>query len=113
MSSVSGALPARTGAGGVADATIKAVFFESSCLSWFNCQCMNALMQNALIRLCLKSTALPLADLPQKHRDAQPFARGLARQELALALRQMSALAVMLRVGVSEKAGTQEHAMLP
>jgi len=54
---------------------------------------------------CL-SRVPPLADLPQKHRDAQPFARGLARQELALALRQMSALAVMLRVGVGEEAGS-------
>src|SRR5215211_7310704 len=59
------------------------------------------------------SRLLPLVDLPQKHRDAQPFARGLAWQELALALRQMSALAVMLRVGVGEEAGAQEHGMLP
>src|SRR5262249_16034252 len=35
-------------------------FFGSSCLSWFNCQYMNALMLYALIRLCLKSTALRL-----------------------------------------------------
>src|SRR5215831_7142034 len=54
----------------------------------------------------------PLVDLPQKHRDAQPFTRGLAWQELALTLRQMSALAVMLRVGVGEEAGAQEHSML-
>src|SRR4030095_3874622 len=33
-------------------------FFGSSCLSWFNCQYMNALVLYALIRLCLKSTAL-------------------------------------------------------
>ena len=52
-------------------------------------------------------------DLPQKHRDAQPFTRGLAWQELALTLRQMSALAVMLRVGVGEETGAQEHGMLP
>ena len=38
--------------------------------------------------------------------------RGLARQELALALRQMSVLAVMLRVDVCEEAGSQEHWML-
>ena len=50
-----------------------------------------------------------LVDLPQKHRDAQPFACGLVWQELALTLRQMSALAVMLRVGVGEEAGAQEH----
>src|SRR5215510_3253365 len=64
------------------------------------------------------SVALPLplttlVDLPQKHRDAQPFARGLAWQELVLALRQMSALAVMLRMGVGEEARAQEHGMLP
>ena len=46
----------------------------------------------------------PLVDLPQKHWDAQPFTRGLAWQELVLALRQMSALAVMLRMGVGEEA---------
>ena len=33
-------------------------FFLSLCFSWFNCQCMNTLRQYALIRLCLKSTAL-------------------------------------------------------
>src|SRR5215510_8092615 len=54
----------------------------------------------------------PLVDLPQKHRDAQPFACGLAWQELMLALRQMSTLAVMLRLGVSEEARAQEHGML-
>src|SRR5262249_5551136 len=54
-----------------------------------------------------------LVDLPQKHRDAQPFAHGFAWQGLALALRQVSALAVMLRVGVGEEAGAQEHGMLP
>src|SRR5262245_35920370 len=55
----------------------------------------------------------PLVDLPQKHRDAQPFACGLAWQELMLALRQMSTLAVMLRMGVGEEARAQEHGMLP
>jgi DNA-directed RNA polymerase beta subunit len=35
-------------------------FFGSSCLSSFNCQYMNALVLYALIRLCLKSTALTL-----------------------------------------------------
>jgi hypothetical protein len=45
--------------------------------------------------------------------NAQSFARGLSWQELALALRQMSALAVMLCVGVGEEAGSQEHGMLP
>ncbi len=58
------------------------------------------------------SRLLPLVDLPQKHRDAQPFARGLARQELALALWQMPPLAVMLGMGVCEEAGSQEHGML-
>jgi hypothetical protein len=33
-------------------------FLGSSCLSWFNCQYMKALRLYALIRLCLKSTAL-------------------------------------------------------
>src|SRR5262245_53632808 len=55
----------------------------------------------------------PLVDLPQKHRDAQPLACGLAWQELLLALRQMSTLAVMPRLGVSEEARAQEHGMLP
>src|SRR6266566_7548743 len=39
----------------------------------------------------------PLVDLPQKHWDTQPFARGLAWQKLALSLRQMPTLTVMLR----------------
>src|SRR5215510_15283086 len=59
------------------------------------------------------SPAYSLVNLPQKHRDAQPLARGLAWEELVLALRQMSALAVMLRMGVGEEARAQEHGMLP
>ena len=47
----------------------------------------------------------PLVDLSQEHRDAQPFARGLARQELALSFRQMSPLPVVLGMGVREKYG--------
>ena len=50
----------------------------------------------------------PLVDLSQEHRDAQPFARGLARQELALSFRQMSPLTVVLGMGVSEKTRAQE-----
>ena len=46
----------------------------------------------------------PLVHLPQKHRDAQPFARSLARKELTLALRQMSALAVLLCALMRQKA---------
>ena len=45
-------------------------------------------------------------DLPQKHRDGQPFARGLARQELALALWQMPACPIMLRGTAVECAAT-------
>ena len=45
-----------------------------------------------------------LVDFPQKHRDAQPFARGLAWQEPALALRQMPTLAVMLRALMRQEA---------
>jgi hypothetical protein len=58
------------------------------------------------------SRLLPLVDLLQKHRDAQSFTRGLAREELALALRQMSTLTAMLCVGVCKEAGSQEHGML-
>jgi hypothetical protein len=43
-------------------------------------------------------------DFPQKDRDTQPFARGLAWQELALALRQMPTLAVMLRALMRQEA---------
>jgi hypothetical protein len=43
------------------------LFFGSSCLSWFNCQCMNTLMRYPLIRLRLKSTALTGA-LPERRR---------------------------------------------
>jgi hypothetical protein len=46
----------------------------------------------------------PLVNLPQKHRDAQPFARRLARKELTLALRQMPTLAVMLCALMGQKA---------
>src|SRR5215510_782818 len=46
--------------------------------------------------MALPLTPAPLVNLPQKHRDAQPFARRLARKELRLALRQMPTLAVML-----------------
>ena len=48
----------------------------------------------------------PLVDFPQKHRDAQPFVRSLAWQEMALALRQMSTLAGMLRMDMREEAGS-------
>ena len=50
------------------------------------------------------SRLLPLVDLPQKHRDTQPFARGLAWQKLALSLRQMPTLAVMLRALMRQEA---------
>ena len=46
----------------------------------------------------------PLVNLPQKHRDAQPFARRLARKELTLALRQLPALAVLLCALMRQKA---------
>src|SRR5262249_54073824 len=58
------------------------------------------------------SRLLPLVDLPQKHRDAQSFARGLARQELAPALRQMSALAVMLGALVCQETRAQKYGVL-
>jgi len=43
-------------------------------------------------------------DLPQKHWDTQPFARGLAWQKLALSLRQMPTLTVMLRTLMRQEA---------
>src|SRR5712691_12738728 len=41
------------------------------------------------------SRLLPLMDLPHEHRDAEALPSSLPRQERALALRQMPALAVM------------------
>ena len=53
-----------------------------------------------------------LVDLPQKHRDPQPFARGLTRQELALSFRQMSPLTVVLGMRVREKTRAKEDRVL-
>jgi len=58
------------------------------------------------------SSLATLADFAHEHRDAQPFARRLARQERMLPLRQMPALAVVLRVGVGQETGPQEYRML-
>ena len=43
-----------------------------------------------------------LMDLPHEHRDAEALPSSLPRQERALALRQMPALAVMLRALVRQ-----------
>jgi len=50
-----------------------------------------------------------LVHFTHKHWNRQPFAYRLARQELALALRHLPALAVVLRMGVGEETGPQEH----
>src|SRR5262249_23122737 len=54
----------------------------------------------------------PLVDFPQEHRDAQPFARGLAWEKLALSLRQMVTLAVMLRALMRQEACPYKHRVL-
>jgi hypothetical protein len=48
----------------------------------------------------------------QKHGDSQALAGGLPGKELALAIGQMSALAVMLRVSVCEETGAQKYGVL-
>ena len=46
-----------------------------------------------------------LAHLAHEHRNPQPLARRLARQEVVLPLRQMPPLAVVLGMGVGQETG--------
>ena len=51
-------------------------------------------------------------DFTHKHRNTQTLAGGLTRQECAPAIRQMSALAIVLGASVRQETRTQKHRML-